>query len=112
MIAKAKVTAEAERQRILEEGEAEVKRITDYARFTIEQEFKKAEYDLRHWVAGVTVDLAVEKLQQRVNADQQKKLIQGFCGQIAEWRNNEPNGDCPQVRPALSNLAQKENSLD
>ena len=82
MIAKAKVTAEAERQRILEEGEAEVKRITDYARFTIEQEFKKAEYDLRHWVAGVTIDLAEEKLQQRVNADQQKKLIQDFVDKL------------------------------
>jgi F-type H+-transporting ATPase subunit b len=85
MIARAKVTAEAERKRILEEGEAEVKRITDYARFTIEQEFKKAEYDLRQWVAGVTVDLAEEKLQQRVNADQQKKLIQDFVDKL-------PNG--------------------
>ena len=82
MIAKAKVTAEDERQRILEEGEAEVKRITEYARFTIEQEFKKAEYDLRCWVAGVTIDLAEEKLQQRVNADQQKKLIQDFVDEL------------------------------
>jgi len=82
MIAKAKVTAETERQRILEEGEAEAKRITDYARFTIEQEFKKAEYDLRRWVAEVTIDLAEEKLQQRVNADQQKKLIQDFVDEL------------------------------
>jgi F-type H+-transporting ATPase subunit delta len=113
MIAKAKVTAEAERQRILEEGEAEVKRITDYARFTIEQEFKKAEYDLRRWVAGVTIDLAEEKLQQRVNADQQKKTDSRFCRQIAEWR--KPMSQMVIARryaSALSNLAQKENSLE
>jgi hypothetical protein len=33
----------------------------------------------------VTVDLAEEKLQQRVNADQQKKLIQDFVDKL-------PNG--------------------
>lgn len=87
MVEKAKGTAEAERQRILAEGEAEVARMTASARFSIEQEFKKAEYDLRRWVAGATVELAEQKLHGRVNAEQQKKLVQNFVDSLPSGGN-------------------------
>ena len=49
--------------RIIEEGRQELARMKEQARFTLEQERRKAEDVLRNWIAEESVRLAEEKLK-------------------------------------------------
>ena len=71
MVEKAKQEASAEKERIIEEGKKEIQHMREQARFSIEQEYRKAEYRLRQWLAAESVKLAEEKLKQEMSETRQ-----------------------------------------
>ena len=87
MVASAKKDAENEKARIIEEGRQELVRMKEQARFTLEQERRKAEDDLRHWIAEESVKLAEDTLKKEMNQNRQKKLVKNFMDQL-----NQPEG--------------------
>ena len=78
MVKTAKKDAEIEKERIIEEGRQEIERMKKQASFALEQERRKAEADLRHWVAEESVALAEKELKQDVNQSQQNKLVKKY----------------------------------
>ena len=82
MVASAKKDAENEKARIIEEGRQELARMKKQARFTMEQERRKAEDDLRNWVAEESVKLAEEKLKKEMNQKHQAKLVKNYMNQL------------------------------
>jgi len=87
MVASAKKDAENEKARIIEEGRQELVRMKEQARFTLEQERRKAEDDLRNWVAEESVKLAEGKLKKEMNQKHQVKLVKDYMDQL-----NQPEG--------------------
>ena len=87
MVASAKKDAENEKTRIIEEGKQELVRMKEQARFTLEQERRKAEDDLRSWVAEESVKLAEGKLKKEMNQKHQVKLVKDYMDQL-----NQPEG--------------------
>ena len=87
MVASAKKDAENEKTRIIEEGKQELVRMKEQARFTLEQERRKAEDDLRNWVAEESVKLAGGKLKKEMNQKHQVKLVKDYMDQL-----NQPEG--------------------
>jgi len=87
MVASAKKDAENEKARIIEEGKQELVRMKEQARFTLEQERRKAEDDLRNWVAEESVNLAEGKLKKEMNQKHQVKLVKDYMDQL-----NQPEG--------------------
>jgi len=83
LVVHAKKEAQLEKKRIIKEGEAEVKRMAEQARFTIEQEYKKAGHDLKLWVAGISMKHAEEQLEQRMNPDLQDSLVNQYIQEIS-----------------------------
>ena len=82
MVAAAKKDAENEKTRIIEEGRQELVRMKEQARFTLEQERRKAEDDLRNWVAEESVKLAEEKLKKEMNQKRQAKLVKDYMNHL------------------------------
>ena len=82
MVASAKKDAENEKARIIEEGSQELARMEKQARFTMEQERRKAEDDLRNWVAEESVKLAEEKLKKEMNQKHQAKLVKDYMNHL------------------------------
>ena len=82
MVASAKKDAENEKLRIIEEGRQELVRMKEQARFTLEQERRKAEDDLRNWIAEESVRLAEEKLKKEMNQKNQTKLVKDYMNQL------------------------------
>ncbi|MED5571208.1 MAG: ATP synthase F0 subunit B [SAR324 cluster bacterium] len=82
MVASAKKDAENEKARIIEEGRQELVRMKEQARFTLEQERRKAEDDLRNWVAEESVKLAEGKLKKEMNQKHQAKLVKDYMNQL------------------------------
>ena len=87
MVASAKKDAENEKARIIEEGRQELVRMKEQARFTLEQERRKAEDVLRNWIAEESVKLAEGELKKEMNQNRQKKLVNTFMDQL-----NQPEG--------------------
>ncbi|MBC8259919.1 MAG: ATP synthase F0 subunit B [SAR324 cluster bacterium] len=87
MVAAAKKDAELERKRIIEAGQKEIERMKEQAGLVLIQERRKAEDDLRHWIAEESVKLAEEKMKNEINQNQQKKLVKEFVDQL-----NQPEG--------------------
>jgi len=82
MVASAKKDAENEKARIIEEGKQELVRMKEQARFTLEQERRKAEDDLRNWIAEESVRLAEGKLKKEMNQKHQAKLVKDYMNQL------------------------------
>ena len=82
MVASAKKDAENEKARIIEEGRQELVRMKEQARFTLEQERRKAEDDLRNWVAEESVKLAEGMLKKKMNQKHQAKLVKDYMNQL------------------------------
>ena len=83
MLAKARLEAQAEKKRIIEEGKREIVRMREHARISIEQEYRKAEHRLRQWVATESVKLAEEKLKQKMSGNHQNKLFNEYLDQLS-----------------------------
>ena len=82
MVEKAKQEASDEKQRIINEGKKEIERMREKASFSIEQEYRKAEYQLRQWLAAESVKLAEEKLKQEMSGTRQNKLVKEYLDQL------------------------------
>ena len=84
MVASAKKDAENEKARIIEEGRQELVRMKEQARFTLEQERRKAEDVLRNWIAEESVRLAEEKLKKEMNQKHQAKMVKDYMNQLKQ----------------------------
>jgi F-type H+-transporting ATPase subunit b len=85
MVASAKKDAENEKARIIEEGRQELVRMKEQARFTLEQERRKAEDVLRNWIAEESVRLAEGKLKKEMNQKHQAKLVKNYMNQLKQY---------------------------
>ncbi len=86
MVEKARKEALEEKERVLEEGRREIMRMREQARFSIEQEYRKAEHELRQWVAVESVKLAEEKVKKKMTPARQNKLVKKFLDQLIETK--------------------------
>ena len=84
MVETAKKDAVIEKELIIEEGRQEIERMKRQASFALEQERRKAEADLRHWVAEESVALAEKELKQDVNQSQQNKLVKKYMDELSQ----------------------------
>lgn len=82
IVEKARQEAKTEKERILEEGIREMERMREHARFSIEQEYRKAEHQLREWVANESVKLAREQLEGKMSGTRQNKLVKEYLDQL------------------------------
>jgi len=87
MVESAKKDAEDAKALIIEEGKKEILRMKEQASFALKQERRKAEDDLRHWIAEESVKLAEDTLKKEMNQNRQKKLVKNFMDQL-----NQPEG--------------------
>ena len=83
MVKTARKDAEVEKERIIEEGKHEIGRMKRQASFALEQERRKAEADLRHWIAEESVTLAEKELKQEMNQNQQNKLVNKYMDELS-----------------------------
>ena len=86
MVETAKIEAEAEKTRIIEEGKKEIQRMTEQANFTIQQEQRKVEDELKNWVAEESVKLAKKKLKEKMNQKNQKNLVINYLNQLKKHK--------------------------
>ena len=82
MVEAAKKDAEDAKARIVEEGKLEIQRMKEQASFALKQEQRKAEDDLRRWIAEESVKLAEGTLKKEMNQNKQKKLVKNFMDQL------------------------------
>ena len=82
----AKKDAQIEKERIIEEGRREIERMKRQASFALEQESRKAEADLRYWVAEESVKLAEKDLKQEMNQNQQNKLANKYMDELSRTK--------------------------
>ena len=82
MVEAAKKDAEDAKARIVEEGKLEIQRMKEQASFALKQEQRKAEDDLRRWIAEESVKLAEGTLKKEMNQNEQKKLVKNFMDQL------------------------------
>jgi F-type H+-transporting ATPase subunit b len=83
MVKSAKKDAQIEKERIVEEGRHEIERMKRQASFALEQESRKAEADLRYWVAEESIKLAEKELKQEMNQNQQNKLAEKYMDELS-----------------------------
>lgn len=82
MIAKAKSDAEAEKKRIITDGEEIAKKLEEQVRVSIEQEYRKAQLELRQWTAENTVKQAEASIKKDINKDQQQNLVKNYLSNL------------------------------
>lgn len=85
---KMRVQAEADREalkaRLLKEGAESAERILEHARFTIEQETKKAEQLIRARAAELALDLAEKALERELGPEDQRRFIKDYIAKVGE----------------------------
>ena len=82
----ARKDAEIEKERIIEEGRQEIERMKRQASFALEQERRKAEADLRHWIAEESVALAEKEMKQEMNQKHQNKLVNKYMDELSRTK--------------------------
>ena len=78
------VNEEALRSRLLAEGDEAAARVVDHARFTIEQESKKAESQLRIHASLLALELAEEVLKRELGPEDQRRFFQDYLAKVGE----------------------------
>lgn len=86
MVKNAHKDAQIEKERIIEEGRHEIERMKRQASFALEQESRKAEADLRYWVAEESIKLAEKDLKQEMNQNQQNKLAEKYMDELSRTK--------------------------
>ena len=71
----AKVEAEAERARIVQQTQFEISKLREQANGEIERTGKLAKLDLRRFSAEESIRLAEEKIKKEINAEKDERLI-------------------------------------
>ncbi len=82
MVENAKQEAEAEKERIITEGRALANHIKKQVRVAVEQEYKKAELELRQWTAAETVKMAEKLVQEKIDDSHHENLIKDYLNQL------------------------------
>ncbi|MBF0278251.1 MAG: F0F1 ATP synthase subunit B [SAR324 cluster bacterium] len=82
MVENARKEAESEKDRIISEGQELANRMKEQVRIAVEQEYKKAELELRHWTAGETVKLAEKVIQEKINDSHHENLVKDYLNQL------------------------------
>ena len=82
MVENAKKEAEAEKERIITEGQALANRMKEQVRVAVEQEYKKAELELRQWTAEETVKMAEKLVQEKMDDSHHENLIKEYLNQL------------------------------
>ncbi|MFQ5913372.1 MAG: F0F1 ATP synthase subunit B [Nitrospinota bacterium] len=80
----AKADQEALRARVLKEGGEAADRIMDQTRFTIEQETRKAEEQIRSRAALLALELAEKALERELSPEDQRRLIRDCIAKVGE----------------------------
>ena len=87
-LAEMRVQAEADREalktRLLKEGAESAERILEHARFTIEQETKKAEQLIRARAAQLALDLAEKAIARELGPEDQRRFIKDYIAKVGE----------------------------
>jgi F-type H+-transporting ATPase subunit b len=77
-----KQEAEAEKARLIEIAEERARRIQEETKFLLDQQVKQAEADLRREAARMAVDMAEQMVRRTFDANDQKRLVEGFVGDV------------------------------
>jgi F-type H+-transporting ATPase subunit b len=79
-----KQEAEAEKARLIELAEERARRIQEETKFLLDQQVKQAEADLRREAALMAVDMAEQMVRRSFDANDQKRLVDGFVGDVSD----------------------------
>jgi F-type H+-transporting ATPase subunit b len=78
-----KQEAETEKEQLIAAAEERAKRIREETVFVVEQQVKEAQIALRREVADSALRVAEETLRRVVNANDQRRLLEGFMNEVA-----------------------------
>ena len=82
MVVEARQEAEVEKERIIAEGVALAEKMKAQVQVAIEQEYRKAEAELRQWTANETVKLAEERIKEKIDDTHHDNLIKVYLNQL------------------------------
>ncbi len=88
----AETAATKEREAIMARAEEDAARITESAERTIRDETERARQALRREVANLSIDIARERLEKQVSADDQKRLAKDFVDTVKSDNSGVTNG--------------------
>ena len=77
-----KAEAEVEKAQLIAAAEERVKRIREETAFVVEQQIKEAQVALRREVADNALRIAEETLRRSVNAEDQRRMVEGFMSEV------------------------------
>jgi F-type H+-transporting ATPase subunit b len=77
-----KAEAEVEKAQLIAAAEDRAKRIREETAFAVEQQVKEAQVALRREVADNALRIAEETLRRAVNADDQRRMVEGFMSEV------------------------------
>jgi len=77
-----KAEAEVEKAQLIAAAEDRAKRIREETAFVVEQQIKEAQVDLRREVADNALRIAEETLRRSVNAEDQRRMVEGFMSEV------------------------------
>jgi len=77
-----KAEAEVEKAQLIAAAEDRAKRIREETAFVVEQQVKEAQVALRREVADNALRIAEETLRRAVNAEDQRRMVEGFMSEV------------------------------
>jgi F-type H+-transporting ATPase subunit b len=83
---------EREAERIRRDGESEMRRIEQHAAGEIVTIGKQARLELRQYAATLAIDLAEQKIRDRMSPEIQSTLLANFAGDIAQRASQPASG--------------------
>ena len=82
MLEEARQDANAEKERIIAEAVALAEKMKTQAQVAIEQEYRKAEAELRQWTASETIRLAEDQIKEKIDDARHDNLIKKYLNQL------------------------------
>ena len=95
-----RLEGEAESKRLLAEAEVAANRIKEQAKFTAEQEVKKAKLELRIEAASLAASMAEEMLKRELKAEDQDRLVKAYLDNLSAGGNKTEGIKSGIRRPA------------
>jgi F-type H+-transporting ATPase subunit b len=77
-----KAEAEVEKATLIAAAEERARRIREETTFVVEQQIKEAQVALRREVADSALRIAEETLRRGVNAEDQRRMVEGFMSEV------------------------------
>jgi F-type H+-transporting ATPase subunit b len=77
-----KAEAEVEKAQLIAAAEDRAKRIREETAFVVDQQVKEAQVALRREVADNAMRIAEETLRRSVNAEDQRRMVEGFMSEV------------------------------